>query len=84
MKKLLSFGLALCLLLTIGVAEVIGHHHQTTLTLYSQEDLVSQRVLNAFTKETGITVEYCLLGSEEAAGELEGSDGIVEGRSLGI
>ncbi|MGM9594094.1 MAG: PotD/PotF family extracellular solute-binding protein [Candidatus Onthomonas sp.] len=67
MKKLLSFGLAFCLLLTIGIAEAIGHQHQTTLTLYSQEDLVSQRVLNAFTKETGITVEYCLLSSEKAA-----------------
>lgn len=74
MKKLLSFGLAFCLLLTLGIAEAIGHHHQTTLTLYSQEDLISQRVLNAFTKETGITVEYCLLSSEEAGGDPTGCD----------
>ncbi|MGM9537275.1 MAG: PotD/PotF family extracellular solute-binding protein [Candidatus Onthomonas sp.] len=69
MKKLLSFGLALCLLLSIGIVEVVGHYHQTTLTLYSQEDLVSQRVLDAFTKETGIAVEYCLLSSEEAGAD---------------
>lgn len=74
MKKLLSFGLALCLLLTVGVVGIVSHHHQITLTLYSQGDLINQRVLDAFTRETRISVKYKQLDSETVENDLAGCD----------
>lgn len=74
MKKALFILLAFCLLLAVGVIELLGHWKQTTITLYSQEDVISQRVLDSFTKETGIQVQYFLLDDPQAAENPGGYD----------
>lgn len=63
-KKLLFCLLAVCLLLAVGTAELSTYWNRRTITLYSQEDVISDRVLQAFTRETGISVQYELLNEE--------------------
>lgn len=60
MKRILLILLTLGLLLSVATAELLGQWNQTTLILYSQEDVISDQVLRAFTQATGIHVTYRL------------------------
>lgn len=74
MKKALSLSLAVCFLLAIGAIALFGRWNRATITLYSQEDVVSDRVLQTFTKKTGIQVQYRLLEELEASDDPAGCD----------
>lgn len=67
MKRALFLLMAACLLLAAGSLELLGSWRQTTITLYTQRDVISPRVLDAFTQDTGIQVEYVLLDDPQAA-----------------
>lgn len=74
-RKLLALLLAVCMTAAAAFLECGAHSPDTTLILYSQEDCIHPDVLEAFTHETGVTVEYILLdqerGAEQAADAVE-------------
>lgn len=74
MKKALSLFLAVCLLLAIGAVALFGRWNRATITLCSQENVISDRVLQTFTKKTGIQVQYRLLEELEASDDPAGCD----------
>ena len=53
MKKLFSIALALCLLLSVALADV------TLTKVYKTEDLVSNTFHNGFVTAIGMTGEHC-------------------------
>lgn len=69
MKKLLSIALSLCLALSLafGLTACGGTNGGSagSLNLYTWEGMFPQEVLDAFTEETGITVNYSSFDTDE-------------------
>ncbi len=58
MNKLISLLLSLCLVLCLSVLGGSASVARASVTLYSQGDWVDPALLDAFTEETGIEVDY--------------------------
>lgn len=65
MKKLLSIALALCLALSLTACGGTNDGSAGSLNLYTWEGMFPQEVLDAFTEETGITVNYSSFDTDE-------------------
>lgn len=61
MKKIIALLLAACLLLVIIGLELYALRPKSALTVYSQGDYIDPDVLAAFTRATGIQVNYAKL-----------------------
>ncbi len=62
MKKILAFALAICMIACMftGCAK-----KKETLTIYTWEGMFPQEVLDAFTEETGIEINYAVFDTDE-------------------
>lgn len=65
MKKLLSIALTLCLAFGLTACGGTNGGNAGSLNLYTWEGMFPQEVLDAFTEETGITVNYSSFDTDE-------------------
>lgn len=70
MKRRLSFFLAFCLVAGLIGLQTCAFRPKTVITVRSQGDYIHPDMIAAFTKETGIQVDY---GIFEPSGETDGS-----------
>lgn len=78
-KKPLAFLLTLALILVLASA-LTGCGKDTSLTVYAEGDFIKQDLIDAFTEDTGIKVEY-LVGTRTPA-ETQDQDGASSSSSV--